>query len=266
MNNDTQSVVRTCARPISLIHNPPSERAVVCLHGYKGYPGELALPAKRLYEAGFDVFVPRYPGHGTDAKDFLQTGKNDWIDEAQRVLIEAKDSYSEVSLIGHSMGGAIALILAERFHIHKVVLYAPALSIPSLPLGLVSILGLFVKKRRQRWQADDRYPFFDDRDASDDAYLGEAYWSWLFPRQLRQLGLLMREALKALTGSESDILVMTGGEDTVVDRQVGTMVLEMGNGRNNWIHLEKGTHLIPYDIDEGTREEAMERTVSWLSD
>lgn len=266
MYSDEHAKVRMCARPIKLIHDPPSERAVVCLHGYTGYPGELALPAKRLHEAGFDVFVPRYPGHGTDADDFLRTGRNDWIGEAQRVLVEAMENYREISLIGHSMGGAIALILAERFGINRVVLYAPALSIPSLPLGLISILGLFVKRRPQKWQPDDRYPFFDDRDASDDAYLGEQYWSWLYPRQLRQLGLIMRESLKALSASETDILVMTGGEDVVVDRQVGTMVLEMGNGQNNWIHLEKGTHLIPYDIDEGTREEAMERTVSWLSD
>ena len=257
--------VRKCARPITLVHEPKATKAILCLHGYSGYPGELALPAKRLFEAGFDVYVPRYPGHGTDGEDFLSTGANDWIGKAESMLRELNGQYAQVSLVGHSMGGAIAVILAKRYAIKSLVLYAPALLIPALSHGLISMLSLFVKKRPQVWNRDPRYGFFDERDPDDDLYLGSQYWSWLYPRQLRQLSLIRREAEQALAETTADILVLTGENDTTVSQDVGILVIEKGLGNNNWVHMPKATHLIPYDIDTATREEAMERTVSWLS-
>ena len=257
--------VRACARPILAVHEEASDRAVVCLHGYMGYPGELALPAQRLYEAGFDVFVPRYPGHGTNGRDFMGTTRNDWIGEAERAVVDAMGAYGEVFLVGHSMGGAIATILSKRYGIRRTVLYAPALLIPSLPFTLVSIVSLFIKRRPQPWQSDPRYPFFDDRDPDDDAFLGKEYWSWLYPKQIRQLELLRREAVSLLQETSTDMLVITGGQDQVVHKDVGHLVVDTGSGTNEWLHLEQATHLIPYDIDQEARETAMERTIWWLS-
>lgn len=259
-----QGRVRTCAQPIELVHKPASNRAVVCLHGYMGYPGELALPAEVLFQAGFDVFVPRYPGHGTNQHDFMRTRREDWIQEAERILTRTQAQYQSVSLIGHSMGGAIAIILAHQYSVNKVVLYAPALIIHGLSLPMISLLSLFFRKKKIAWEPDPRFRFFDTRDSDDDAYLGSEYWSWLFPRQLRQLELIRREAISLLPETQSDILVFTGGLDTTVDSSVGTMVVELGSGQNNWIHLEKATHLIPYDIDDTTRNEAMNHTIQWL--
>ena len=48
--------------------------AVLLVHGYTGYPGELRSVADALYEAGHSVYAPRLPGHGTTRADFLQTG------------------------------------------------------------------------------------------------------------------------------------------------------------------------------------------------
>ena len=265
MYHQSSKRVRKCAQPIELLHTEKAERAVVCLHGYTDYPGELALPSQQLFAAGFDVFVPRYPGHGTDAEDFLSTDRKDWIGEAEKSLIAAKGNYRDVYLIGQSMGGAIAVVLAERYSIAKAVLYAPALSIPSLPFTLMTLISPFVKRRAQPWQSDTRYPFFDDRDPDDDAYLGKEYWSWMYPKQLRQLGLIQREALAVLPACSTDILVLTGAKDTVVDEEAGKLVLAYGTGKNNWVHMPEATHLIPYDIDAKTRDEAMQRTVSWLN-
>lgn len=256
--------VRACARPITLIHQPKAGCAVLCIHGYAGYPGELALPARHLFEAGFDVVVPRLPGHGTSGVDFMRSRKDDWVGVAEETLIDLNGQYREVSLVGHSMGGAIAVLLASRHPVASVVLYAPALHIPALNHSLISLLSLFVRRKRVAWSADPRFTFFDERDADDDAYLGAEYWSWLYFTQLRDLSMISRKARKALSSISTDILVLTGELDTTVGTDVGPMVVELGGGRNNWVHLEKATHLIPYDIDEDTREEAMSRTVEWL--
>lgn len=257
--------VRSCAKPIVLTHSPRAHHAVVCLHGYTGYPGELALPAKRLYAAGFDVYAPRYPGHGTNGKDFLSSNGSQWLAEAERQYREVAPLYKEVSLVGHSMGGAIAVIIAQQYSVRRMVLYAPALVIPALPVGAVRLLSLFVKRKKQSWSRDPRYTFFDERDADDDEFLGAEYWSWNYPRQLLELERLRKTAADLLPSMQTDTLVFTGGEDQTVPQEAGILVVNKGIGKNNWIHLPKATHLIPYDRDAASREEAMDRTVSWFT-
>ena len=264
MKEQNNDAVRKCARPMELVHEPVAKRAVVCLHGYTGYPGELALPAKRLFAADFDVFVPRYPGHGTNGADFMQTRRDDWVGEAERVYQHVSARYEQVSLVGHSMGGVIAVILAHRHEVSRAVLYAPALSIPSLSLPLITALGIFVKKRPKQWEADPRFTFHDDRDPDDDAFFGAEYWGWHYPRQIRQLALLQREAVSLLDETSTDFLVITGGLDTTVSDDSGRMVEAVDPKRNRWVHLEQATHMIPYDIDDASRDRAMDETVAWL--
>ena len=265
MKDQARQPVRRCAQPIELVHTDASSRAVVCLHGFTGYPGELALPAKRLYEAGFDVFVPRYPGHGTNGKDFLRSRGADWIGEAKRQIESIQSKYQSISLVGHSMGGAIAVLMASLYPIDRMVLYAPALVLPTLPVKTVKCLSFVIKRKRKEWHSDPSYPFFDDRDEDDDAFLGSEYWSWIYPKQIAELSDISKQAVAALESITSNILVFTGQEDTVIPQAAGTLVLDRAKGQNNWIHLPKATHLIPYDRDEATREEAMERTVLWIS-
>ncbi|MDD3942805.1 MAG: alpha/beta fold hydrolase [Sphaerochaetaceae bacterium] len=256
--------IRRCANPISLVHVPKSTRAVLCIHGYTGYPGELALPAKRLHEAGFDVFVPRLPGHGTNGEDFLRSTRESWLSCARNSYEDLAKRYDRVSLVGHSMGGAIAAILSATYDAGPCVLYAPALSIPALKPLALHVFGLFAKRKKVAWKSDPRYRFFDERDADDDAFLGSEYWSWLYIPQLKALLSIVKEAASSIGRTHNDILVITGGLDVTVGSDVGPMVVEQGKGKNNWIHLPDATHLIPYDIDDRSREDAMERTVAWM--
>ena len=92
-------MVRKCALPIAL-HSKElrggqetgyGRRAILGLHGFAGYPGELSLPASVLQKEGYSVFVPRLPGHGTNSEDFNTTSHHDWIRKAV-------DSYEESRL------------------------------------------------------------------------------------------------------------------------------------------------------------------------
>jgi carboxylesterase len=256
--------VRKCALPIILKHQTKSEKAVLGIHGYAGYPGELALPAKKLYEAGYDVFVIRLPGHGTSGFDFMQTDKEMWLKAAKEAYEDLAKEYEQVDVMGHSMGGAIAIILASLYPIKALVLYAPALIIPKLNHTLISIARFFIKKKKIGWQADKRYKFFDERDEDDDQYLGSEYWSILHTKQLYNLSLLTKEAQSALSKVTAAILVFTGQLDVTVDPKVGSSIKEHNQKQNEAVHYEKGTHLIPYDIDENVRVDAMEKTVAWI--
>ena len=88
--------VRRCALPITLRSEEVGvgngrRKAILGLHGFAGYPGELSLPASVLQKEGYSVFVPRLPGHGTNSEDFNATSHHDWIRKAV-------DSYEESRL------------------------------------------------------------------------------------------------------------------------------------------------------------------------
>ena len=70
--------------------------------------------AHHLEAAGFRVLVPRLPGHGTTWQELNQTTWTDWyacVDEAFATL---QTRCEQVFVAGLSMGGALALRLAEQ--------------------------------------------------------------------------------------------------------------------------------------------------------
>ncbi len=258
--------VRKCARAWEMVHDTPADTAVLCLHGFTGYPGELVRPGIDLYEAGFDVFCPRYPGHGTSGADFRKSRASDWIGTASDALKELQGRYSQVYLVGHSMGGAIAILLSQAFGIKRQVLFAPALRMPNLKPWKLWFARLFYgsKPIETPWKADPSYVMFHEGDLDDDAYLGAEYWSWLYPLQLTDIQQVSKMAVACLDHLECDTLVICGDQDTTVDPQVGAMVVRMAPMHAKTMLVAGGTHLLPYDKVVSAREEANEACVRWF--
>ena len=92
---------------------PGAKEAVLLLHGFTGHPGELALQAEALAAAGYAVSVPRLPGHGSCRADFLATDEGDWLRRALDAALELRADYGTVHLLGHSMGGLLAALVAS---------------------------------------------------------------------------------------------------------------------------------------------------------
>jgi carboxylesterase len=87
---------------------------VLLCHGFCGSAKSMTGWARHLESAGFRVLVPRLPGHGTSWQELNQTTWMDWyacVDEAFATLRAQCD---QVFLAGLSMGGALALRLAEQ--------------------------------------------------------------------------------------------------------------------------------------------------------
>ncbi|MEJ7707949.1 MAG: alpha/beta fold hydrolase [Nocardioidaceae bacterium] len=70
--------------------------------------------AEHLAAAGFTVSLPRLPGHGSTWQDLNRTRWQDWYAEVCRALDELMATCDEVMVAGLSMGGCLALRLAEK--------------------------------------------------------------------------------------------------------------------------------------------------------
>lgn len=105
-----------------------SDVGVLLCHGFTGTPQSLRPWAEYLAERGYSVRLPLLPGHGTTWQEMNHTRWEDWyacVDTAFRQLHETSE---RVVVCGLSMGGALALQLAQGHgpRISGLVLVNPA--------------------------------------------------------------------------------------------------------------------------------------------
>src|SRR5262245_66506084 len=74
----------------------------------------MAHVADGIAGAGFEVSVPRLPGHGTVVDDMLDTRWPDWLAAAVDAYDELAARVDHVAVVGQSMGGTLACWLAAN--------------------------------------------------------------------------------------------------------------------------------------------------------
>ena len=104
---------------------------VIIAHGFAEHSGRYRHVADRLVAEGLAVRAADHRGHGrSEGKRTSVVRFDDYVDDLAAVIAGAREQWHSVPLIllGHSMGGLIALSLAERAHpaIDALVLSAPA--------------------------------------------------------------------------------------------------------------------------------------------
>jgi len=123
---ETGDVIIAGAETIDL--QGANSNGVLLLHGFGDTPQTLRLLAEHLHAAGFGVRAPLLPGHGRSAQEFTRSRRGHWLDFARYELANFRERYSSVAIVGLSMGGAIACLLAaENPEIRALVLIAPYL-------------------------------------------------------------------------------------------------------------------------------------------
>jgi alpha-beta hydrolase superfamily lysophospholipase len=146
---------------------PDPERIVVIAHGYGEHIGRYAHVADALVRRGAVVYGPDHLGHGeSDGERAVVTDFERVVDDLHQVveLARRENPGLPVVLVGHSMGGLIAMRYAQR---HGDALAGLALSGPAV--GLDPVFG--------DWLAAPELPSdpIDVSTLSRDPAVGEAY-------------------------------------------------------------------------------------------
>ena len=87
---------------------------VLLCHGFTGSPQSMRPWANHLEGDGFRVALPRLPGHGTTWQELNLTRWEDWYACVDRAFAGLRTTCDRVYLAGLSMGGGLALRLAEQ--------------------------------------------------------------------------------------------------------------------------------------------------------
>ena len=87
---------------------------VLLCHGFSGSPRSLRPWAEHLEADGFRVALPRLPGHGTTWQELNQTRWEDWYGHVDRAFTDLRAECERVFVGGLSMGGGLAIRIAEQ--------------------------------------------------------------------------------------------------------------------------------------------------------
>lgn len=119
-----------CRTPARVLQPAPGAAAgaVVVFHGLSASAAVMEPIGQSFAAAGWRVYLLDLPGHGRSSERFSYAGAEscaaaavDWL--ARTGAIER----GETVLLGHSLGGAVAVRLAERFPAAATIAISPAL-------------------------------------------------------------------------------------------------------------------------------------------
>ena len=168
-------------------HGRMAAQAVVLFHGFTNCPRQFEEFAERAYARGWNVLVPRLPHHGLRDKltlDMAALTLDELIQCTEESAADAAALGSEVCALGLSVGGTMALWLAQTQAVARAIAVAPFISIDHLPgsleplfaaaLGLAPNLEMWWNpKLREAQPPTHGYPRFPTHALAQCLRLGE---------------------------------------------------------------------------------------------
>ncbi|HEY1952995.1 MAG TPA: alpha/beta fold hydrolase [Gemmatimonadaceae bacterium] len=230
---------------------------VLLLHGFGDTPQTLSLLAARLHKSGYSVLAPLLPGHGRSLREFSRSSASGWIDAAGRSLASMQRRSGRVSIVGLSMGGALAVILAAENDIPAVALIAPYLGMP-LPIRVAAATHLFWGRAVGEINARNPRSIHDHIEREKNLAYGA-----VTGRALSELWKVVRRARRALPTVTAPTLIIQSREDPRVSTSVAESALQrLGSVEKRLVLTEGAGHIITVDYG---RERVFSEVSSWLT-
>lgn len=136
------------------------KKGVLLIHGYTGSPAELKPLGEYMREKGYSVFGVRLPGHGTTPEELNKTNWPMWYEAVKKAYYELRESCSEISVVGLSMGGLLAMKLAADMPLKKAIFLSAPIYVydKRAPfVGLAKYFKKWVKKKGRNYNIDEKY-------------------------------------------------------------------------------------------------------------
>jgi carboxylesterase len=234
-----------------------NSHGVLLLHGFGDTPQTLGLLATYLHAAGFGVRAPLLPGHGRSVHAFVQSRRGQWVEFARDELTSFRRRYSSVSLVGLSMGGAIACLLAaEHPDLRALALIAPYLGMrPSYKAVSVAswlwgpLFGT-VKSNSPRSIHD---PVERAKNLGYGVYTG---------RLIYELWRLTNQARRVLPLVRTPTLLIQSKEDPRIATSIAERSFKLLGAADKRLVLTEGAgHIITVDYG---RERVFQEVCDWL--
>jgi carboxylesterase len=248
----------------SLVHedDDPDRLGVMLVHGFTGTPADMRPLAELLHGLGANCHVPMQRGMATEITTLPTMTAEVWRSSMLEAWAEHTSRYRRTVLIGYSMGGSSAILMAADTPPDLLILIAPFVKINDrravfLPIAKRMMKDIqlftnvdFANPRVQSW-FDIALPGLDIADPEVQRQI--KHESGVPPVVIAELQALGNKAYKAARQVEAPVVILQGHEDDVVHRR-DTRKLSDEFVRLQAYHEFPGDHLI-----------ALDRVASWSS-
>ncbi|URA10507.1 alpha/beta hydrolase [Thermospira aquatica] len=228
------------------------DEGVLLIHGFTGSTTSIREWGEYLAKSGYHVESPRLSGHGTRWQDVNRYRVEDWLLDVEDAYHLLKSRVRTMYVAGLSMGGLLALAMAEEHpEIKAIVLVNHALEFYPHPLlPLVPILR-FVLPSVPAISSDIKDPNIREI-AYDRTPVNGVY-------QVRRLQKMVSERLSQIT---QPLLIFKSREDHVLPvSNVEKTISRVSSSVKEVIWLENSYHVATQDYDKHI---IFERSVEFL--
>ena len=191
------------------------KHGVLLIHGFTGTAAQMRMLAQGLHQQGFTVMGINLPGHASTMDDMARCTWDDWLTAAKEAFLQLKKDCDDVSIVGHSMGGCLALILAQQLQPTAIAPVAAPMGTRA-PLWAAALAAPFMKTVWWRKRDEHSVPL---EEAYDYGYPG---FHCVCARHLSRLIRMARRDLHAVT---CPILVVQSHADETITGDSADMIL-----------------------------------------
>jgi carboxylesterase len=251
-------------KPLTLIPGAepfyyPGSAEVGCLvlHGLTGAPQEVRWLGQFLCQQGYTAHGPLLAGHGTRVDDLARTTWRDWYASALSGYAMLKAHCERVYVMGLSLGGALALLLAANEPVDGVVAMAAPHRVvhPFVPLiPLISVLGPIFRQIAKS-TTQEEYDEFQAMIKAEQARRGETptgnpsyrFWPTSSVGQLDQALALLRESLPRITAPA--LLMHSTQDQTVPFADLDRNYQALGSVDKEKVVYQQSGHILPCEME-----------------
>ena len=228
--------------------------SALLVHGFTGNTAELLPLGEYLRDKGYTVLAPRLPGHGTNVENLLRTNADDWLDAVRDGYAVLRGLSLDVTVIGASMGGSLALLLAAEKQVKGVVTLAA-------PIVIAPERGISALPPKEMLTPSDFTPK-TKRDLANVPPAANSVYDSTPLLSVYELLDIIERSKKCLPHISVPALVIHGRDDTTAAVESAQYIVDhIGSHRKEIVLLEGAGHLLP--LMEG-REVVFEKTAAFL--
>jgi carboxylesterase len=231
---------------------------VLLLHGFADTPQTFGYLAPALHARGWSVHAPLLPGHGRTLEAFAMSGEAQWLDAAREALRDMCARHERVALVGLSMGGELAAVLAaETPALRALVLLAPYLELSPVVRAVSGMprAAALVAPYLSRGSM---------RSIHDPEERGRALgYGATPPHALAELGALVARAREALPRITAPTLyVQSRGDNRLAPAVAERAFAAIGAREKRLEWLERSGHVITVDYE---RDRVIDAVGDWIA-
>jgi len=225
------------------IESAISDLIILYIHGIMGSPLEFRRIVDALDDENIHFKALLLPGHGSNGYNFARTSPYDWQTHVNQAIKDLKKNHSKIILIGHSLGGLLALNASLQYAVDGIILIntpiKTRISFQQISLSLRILLSTE--------NGDD--PLIQTYRETFSVAFNDWWTLPLWIPRLLDINRIARETSTILSEVNAPVIIFQSIHDETVNPTSAEMLKRgLGDHLLSLTYLSKSTHA--YYIDE----------------